>query len=141
MSTHEVIDIIDDEPTFDVPLKQIWAELKAGGAIKTLTPLEYNTEQQRAWWKGILLPALAKDTGNSEDWWETRLKLKVMPDEFFPVAVAHGKQVIDIIPSITKLGKRKMSELIKGSVAHLRDEKKYGDQFHWVTEPDKELKA
>jgi len=139
MPTHEVIDIIDDEPTFNVPLKQIWSELKAGGAIKTLSPFEYITDQQRAWWKGIFLPALAEHSGDSREYWETRLKLKVLPDDFQPDRVVYGKKVIDVVPSITILGKKKMSRLIEGSVNHLRDERIYGDQFSWVTGPDREL--
>lgn len=101
---------------------------------------EYNQEkelsdQQRAWWKGILLPALAKDTGESESKWEAILKLSVMPDEFKPVTITVGENGYSFIPSITNLSTKKMSQLIEGSVAKLHD---WG--FLWVTLPDPELR-
>ena len=76
MPTHEVIDIIDDEPTFNVPLKQIWSELKAGGAIKTLDPVEYITNQQRRWYKGVCLKQLVAqdENGETEAWWDQKVK-------------------------------------------------------------------
>ena len=135
MSTHEVVSIIDGEPTFAKPLKEILAEVKMGGALKTLTPLEYITNQQIAWWKGILLPALAEDSGDSVGYWETKLKLAVLPDDFVPFYVPLGKQVFPIIPSITILSKKKMNILIEESV-----EKCWKWGFAWVTLPDKELR-
>ena len=116
MPTHEVVSIINNEPCFSKPLKEILAELEFGGAIKILSPLEYITGQQIAWWKGILLPALAKDSGNSVGYWETKLKTEVLPDEFAPYYVPLGRQVFPIIPSITILSKKKMNILIEGSV-------------------------
>ena len=135
MSTHEVVSMIDGEPTFKKPLKEILAEVKMGGALKTLTPLEYITNQQIAWWKGILLPALAEDSGDSVGYWETKLKLAVLPDDFVPFYVPLGKQVFPIIPSITILSKKKMNILIEESV-----EKCWKWGFAWVTLPDKELR-
>lgn len=140
MLTYQVQSIIDGQPTFKKPLAEILAELKAGGALKTLSPLEYHTDRQRRWWKGILLPALAKDTGDSIGYWETKLKLAVLPNDFVPFYVPIGKQVMPIIPSITILSKKKMKLLIEGSVDHLRDERIYKDQFLWVTLPDSELR-
>ena len=133
MPTHEVKSIIDGEPTFEKPLAEILAELKLGGALKTMTPFEYITNQQIAWWKGILLPALAKDSGDSVGYWETKLKLAVLPDDFAPFYVPLGKQIFPIIPSITKLSKKKMNVLIEGSVDKCQE---WG--FVWVTLPDKE---
>ena len=40
------------------------------------------TDQQIKWWKGVFLPPLAKDTGDTIDWWENKLKISVMPDKF-----------------------------------------------------------
>ena len=140
MPTYQVRAIIDGQPTFDKPLTTILGGLKQGGGIKTLTPLEYLTEQQRAWWKGILLPELSNRTGDSIDWWETRLKLAVMPDEFAPSYVAVGTKVMAYVPSITILGKKKMRWLIDGAVKHLHNEEIYGDTFLDITEPDKELR-
>jgi len=146
MPTYQVKSIVEGQPTFEKPLNEILAELKADGALKTLTPLEYITEQQRKWWKGVLLPALAKHTGDSIAYWETKLKLAVLPDDFQPFYVPLGKQVFPIIPSITILSKKKMNLLIEGSVSHLREgendkgESLYGDEFLWVTLPDPELR-
>ena len=128
--------MIDGQPTFEVQLDLILAECKMGGGLKVLSPDEYNTEQQRAWWKGVFLPAVADCTGDSEQYWEAKLKLEVLPDEFAPFYIPLGKQVSPVIPSITILSKNKMSKLIKGSIQHLREDPKYGDTFQWVTEPD-----
>ena len=76
MPTHEVIAIFDGEPTFERPLNLILAELKVGGALKTMTPLEHITDRQRKWYKGICLPALAKNDENGETvgWWDVEVK-------------------------------------------------------------------
>ena len=140
MSTYQVQMITDEGPTFEKPLDEILSELSPGGAIKTLTAAEYITDRQRRWLKGVLLPALSKHTGDSKEYWETRLKLAVLPDEFKPYYVPMGRQIFPVVPSITKLSKKKMSLLIEGSVEHLRDESKYGDEFLWVTLPDDELR-
>lgn len=140
MPLHEVKSIIGNQPTFDVPLDEILAECRVGGALDVLNRAEYITEQQRRWFKGVLLPALAKHTGDSKESWETRLKLAVLPDDFQPYYLPIGKQVMAVVPSITKLSKKKMGELIEGSVAHLRDESIYGDEFLWVTLPDSDKK-
>ncbi len=108
------------------------------------------SDQQRKWWKGVLLPALAKDTGDSEAYWEAVLKLVVMPDEFQFITVVVDGTKFTYLPSITELGIGKMNLMIKGSVAHLRDETIYGTKlvdgkevpvFDWVTEPRKELRT
>ncbi len=98
------------------------------------------SDQQRKWWKGILLSALADDTGDSETYWEAVLKLAVMPDEFPPITVVVDGKKVTYLPSITILGMTKMNQMVKGSVAHLRDETIYHGKFLWVTEPRKELK-
>ena len=136
MSTYEVKQIIDGQPCFEKPLATILSDLKLGGALQTLTPLEYITTQQRAWWKGVLLLALAKDSGDSREYWETKLKLSVMPDEFMPYPVSIRNKPVLVIPSITILSKHKMSLLIEGSVAKCHE---FG--LTWVTLPDKELRT
>ncbi len=136
MKTIKVVSVIDGQPLFDKPLAELLNQCVAGGALTVLTPLEYISEQQRKWWKGVLLPALAKDSGDSVEYWETTLKLAVMPDEFTPFYVPIGKQVFPVIPSITKLSKTKMNQMIEGAVAKCHE---YG--LTWVTLPDKELKG
>ena len=76
MSTYPVISVIDGQPTFEKPLNEILKDLSQGGALKTLTPLEYHTDRQRRWYKGICLPWLAKndENGETEGWWDTEIK-------------------------------------------------------------------
>ncbi len=105
MPTYEVVTIIDGQPTFQKPLSDILAELKLGGAIRILDSVEYITLQQIKWVKGILLPALSKDTGDSVAVWEARLKRNVMPDDFPPIVTQDGSNVYITLPSITTLGK------------------------------------
>ena len=67
-------------------------------------------------------------------------KLVLFPDEFKPVKTIVKGVEYTYVPSITVLGSKKMNIMVEGSVAHLRDERIYGDKFNWVTLPDKELK-
>ena len=112
--------------------------------VESFTEARELSEGQLNWWKGVLLPALVADTGDSLEFWETTLKLAVLPDDFQPVATVVGGIGYTYIPSITTIGLNKMNIMVEGSVAHLRGEKylhlkgkKYGDQFQWVTLPDK----
>jgi len=95
------------------------------------------SDRQRKWWKGVLLPGLAKFTGDSVGYWENKLKLAVMSDDFQPVITKVDNAVYVHLESITKLGCKKMNEMVEGSVAHLRDDQIYGNTFHWVTLPNK----
>ena len=76
MPTYEVKSIVDGQPTFEKPVSEIFADLKEGGAVKTLTPLEYITDQQRKWYKGICLRDLVKhdENGETKAWWDTEVK-------------------------------------------------------------------
>lgn len=91
--------------------------------------------QQIRWWKGVLIPTLAKDNGDSVNLWETRLKLAVMPDEFQPEIVIVDGMALNCVPSVKTLSCQKTNELIEGSVAQCHD---WG--FAWVTLPDSELR-
>jgi len=73
---YRVHNIIEGQPTFDVPLQLILDELKPGGALKVLSPAERITDAQRRWYKGVLLPALVKADENGEtiDWWDMEVK-------------------------------------------------------------------
>lgn len=95
------------------------------------------SDQQRKWWKGVLLPKLAEHTGDSLAHWENTLKLKVMPDDFKPETTIIDGIGYTGLPSITTLGIKKMSIMTEESVAYLRDESIHGDVFHWVTLPHK----
>jgi len=76
MPVYQVKSIVEGQPTFEKPLNEILAELKAGGAVKTLTPLEYITDQQRKWYKGICLRDLVKhdENGETKAWWDMEVK-------------------------------------------------------------------
>lgn len=129
------VSIVDDQPLFDTPLSDLLKQCVPGAALQILTPDKYISYQQIKWFKGVLLPALSKDSGDSVEYWETLLKTSVMPDEFTPFYVPIGKQVFPIIPSITKLSIKKMSLLIEGSVAKCHE---LG--LTWVTLPNAELR-
>lgn len=130
------VSMIDDKPLFDGKLEDLIDECVPGGALKYFSPKDYISYQQIKWWKGVLLPALSKDSGDSVEYWETSLKLSVMPDEFTPFYVPIGKQVFPVVPSITKLGIKKMNQMIEGSVAYCRDNL----GLQWVVLPDSELR-
>jgi hypothetical protein len=93
------------------------------------------SEQQRKWWKGVLLPALAKDNGETIHVWETRLKLVILPDDFVPQSTVISGREYFFVPSITTLSMKKFNTLIEGSVDWLRN-----NGFDWVTLPDTELR-
>ena len=120
MSTQEVVSIIDGEPTFAKPLKDILAELKMGGAIKTLTPLEHITDRQRAWYHGICLRDLVKndENGETKGWWDTELKrecngLALLKKEIFFIDDGTGNR-IGVGRLTTKgVGKRNMTAYIE----------------------------
>ena len=128
--------MIDGQPTFDKSLPEFLKQCESGSVIQLLTPDEYITLQQIRWLKGVLLPALSKDTGDSVEFWETKIKLAVLPDDFVPEIYEIQGQLCARIPSITKLGMRKMNALIEGAVAYCRDV----CGLMWVTLPAKELR-
>jgi hypothetical protein len=123
------------QPLFDKPISELLKKCVPGAALQVLTPDKYISYQQIKWWKGVLLPALAKDSGDSIEYWETSLKLSVMPDDFVPFYVPIKKQVFPVIPSINKLSVKKMNQLIEGSVAKCHE-----IGLTWVTLPDSELR-
>ena len=129
------VSIVDGQPAFDKPLSDLLGQCVPGAALQLLTPDKYISSQQIKWFKGVLLPALSKDTGDSIEYWETLLKTSVMPDEFMPFYVPIGKQVFPIIPSINTLSIKKMNQLIEGSVAKCHE---LG--LMWVTLPDSSLR-
>jgi hypothetical protein len=137
---YEVLNIVEGQPCFAVPLPEIISNLKKGDALKHISKNDYISEQQIKWWKGIFLPSLSNDNGEPVHVWENRLKLEIMPDEFEPVPVKVDGAEYVYIPSITKLSKKKMGVLMEGSVHHLRDNPKYGDRYQWVTLPNPDLR-
>lgn len=74
MATYQVQTMIENVPTFSKPLASILSDLKVGGCIKTLTPLEYHTDRQRRWIKGVCLKRLADWSGDTPAEWDLKLK-------------------------------------------------------------------
>ena len=100
MPLHQVKAVIDGEPTFEKPLRDILAELTVGGALKTLTPLEYITDRQRRYYKGVVIPELVKNDENGETagWWDTELKrecngLALLKKEIFFIDDGTGNRI------------------------------------------------
>ena len=100
MATYQVKVIVDGQPTFEKPLDEILAELKPSGALKLLSPVEYITDQQRRWYKGVCLRGLALSDENAETvgWWDTELKrecngLALLKKEIFFIDDGAGGRV------------------------------------------------
>lgn len=120
MPIHQVKAMIDGEPTFEKPLNEILAELTVGGALKTLSSLEYITDRQRRWYKGVAIPELVKndENGETDGWWDTELKrecngLALLKKEIFFIDDGTGNR-IGVGRLTTKgVGKRNMTLFIE----------------------------
>lgn len=145
MPTHEVISMIDGKPTFEKPLKEILAELKVGGALKTLDPLEYITDRQRRWYKGVCLRDLVRNDENGETkaWWDLEVKSKCnglayLKKEGLDFELKLGDEVTRVtIGRLTtkNVGKRNMSLFIKEIISQSMVK-------GWnITPPDPELRT
>lgn len=118
-------------------MSEILGKLKHGGGLKVLTPVEYITDQQRKWYKGVCLPWLMKHDENQEsmEWWDTQVKRQcnglglLKKDIFF----------LDALNSVGRLttkgvGVKKMTEFIEEILA-VSVTKNWG-----IAPPDKELR-
>jgi len=120
MPTHPVKDIIDGQPTFDKPLASILSELKRGGALQTLDPVEYITDRQRRWYKGKCLRDLVKadENGETEGWWDCEVKklcggLSYLKRDIFFIEDATGGKVGVGRLTTKGVGKRNMTNFIE----------------------------
>ena len=133
--THKVIDIINDEPTFEKPLQEILAECKKGGAIKILSPIEYHTERQRKWYKGVCLKGLSDWNGDTEDEWDLLLKFQCNGNELLKqedIYLGKGNRCTRL--TIRGVGKRNMTAFIENILS-------CAISNNWpVTPPDPELR-
>ena len=140
---HKVIEMIDGQPTFLKPLQDILKECKKGGALKILDPLEYHTEQQRKWYKGICLKKCLSDwNGETVDEWDLRLKAECNGNELLktqriPIySMLSGKKELLFVERLTIIGvcKRNLTQFIENILSKAITE-------NWpVTPPDKELR-
>ena len=121
MATYEVKSVVDGQPTFVKRLDEILADLKVGGALQTLSPLEHISARQRRWYKGICLPAIVKADKDKRpvEWWDFEIKRLCGGDK-------HLKQMLyyivtwdrkDSYPLVrlttTGVGKRNMTAFIE----------------------------
>jgi len=105
---------------FEKDIEEIAAEVPEGGALKILTPLEYITDRQRRWYKGICLPHLVKqdENGETESWWDDEVKrecngLGLLKKEIYFYSDQMGNK-IGIGRLTTKgVGKRNMTQFIE----------------------------
>lgn len=131
MPIHPVQLIVEGGPTFEVSLKDILAELKEGGALQTLSPLEYHTDRQRRWYKGVCLRGLADWNGETPEEWDDRLKDECQGLALLKKEIWRGKERL----TTKGVGKRNMTAFIENilSKAIERD---------WpITPPDPELRT
>ena len=120
MPTYCVKTIIDGQPTFEKPLNDILAELKLGGAIRILDSVEYITDRQRRWYKGICLRDLVKNDENGETmgWWDTEVKklcngLALLKKEIFYFEDGLGNKIGTGRLTTKGVGKRNMTLFIE----------------------------
>jgi len=143
--THQVISIVDGEPTFERPLKEILSGLEYGGAIKILSPLDYITDRQRRWYKGVCLRGLVKndENGETEAWWDLEVKSKCnglayLKKEGIDFELKLGDEVtrVTIGRLTTKgVGKRNMSTFIEEILSQSMSR-------GWnISPPDKDLRS
>ena len=61
---------------FEKPIEEIAEEVPERGALRILDAIEFITEGQRNWYKGIALPFLVKhdENKNSKAWWDMHVK-------------------------------------------------------------------
>ena len=133
--THPVIQITEEGPTFEKKLSEILAELRHGGALKVLSPLEHHTDQQRKWYRGICLRGLSEWSGDTPDEWDLRLKALCGGDDLLK------KETIYLGPgttcerlTIVGVGKRNLTAYIENILSK-------AIEMDWpVTAPDKDLR-
>lgn len=133
---YQVIDIINDLPTFEVPWLDILKSLKRGGAIKILTPAEYHTERQRKWYKGICLKGLSDWSGETKEWWDAKLKNECFGDKLLKREKWFDEDgIIRSRLTIKGVGKKNMTAFIENILSK-------AIEMDWpVTPPDPDLRS
>lgn len=144
MLTYQVKQIIDGEPTFKTPLKDILAECRHGGAIQVLSPLEHHTARQRRWYKGICLAGLSDWNGETVDEWDLRLKAECNGNELLKKEDIYMGRYL---PPVTRLtivgvGKKNMTAFIENILSKATGvDEATGVCNDWpVTPPDPDLR-
>jgi len=136
MSIYRVVEIINEQPTFEKPVEDILKDCKEGGAIKILNPVEYHTEQQRKWYRGVCLKQLSDWSGDTPDEWDLKLKALCNGNELLKketIYLSEGKTCQRL--TIKGVGKKNLTQFIENilSLAVTMD---------WpVPPPDPELRS
>lgn len=133
--TLRITDVIDGEPCFDAPIEELWQVCKKGGAIKVLDPLEYHTDRQRRWYKGVCLKGLSDWSGETSEWWDRELKKHCFGDELLKREewlTMKGQPVSRL--TVVGVGKKNMTAFIENILSK-------SIEMEWpVTAPDPELR-
>ena len=127
-------------PRFEKTYGDILMEVKPGGAIKILDPIECITDRQRRWYKGVCLPWLAKHDENQEStyWWDSEVKrqcdgLSLLKKEVFFTETIDGDKIPIGRLTTRGVGKRNMTTFINEILAK-SVEKNWG-----LAPPDRDL--
>lgn len=132
--TFPVITTTDGQPTFEKPLPEIVAGMKIGGAIKILSRVEYHTDQQRKWYKGVCLRGLSDWTGDTPGEWDLKIKALcgggLLKKEI--IYIGDGKTCERL--TTVGVGKRNFTQFIQNILSK-------AIEMDWpVTPPDAELR-
>lgn len=105
---------------FEKPIEEIAAEVPEGGALKILDPIEYITDRQRRWYKGICLRDLVKndENGETESWWDDEVKrecngLGLLKQQIFFYSDQMGNKIGIGRLTTRNVGKRNMTAFIE----------------------------
>lgn len=134
MSVYQVQNIIDGQPTFSKPLKEILAELQRGGALEVLSPLDYHTARQRAWYRGICLRQLSAWNGDTIEEWDARLKFLCGGDDLLKrekIYLGDGTGGCVKRMTIVGVGKKNMTKFIESILSK-------AIEMEWPVEPPNE---
>ena len=121
--SYRVVSVIDGQPTFECELGLILAECEVGGAVKVLSPIEYHTDRQRAWYRGCAIPVFV-ELGYSTEEADYLLKAECGGNDLLKHTsiylgkMSNGNPVVVDRLSIVGVGKRKMSEFIDNVLAY-----------------------
>jgi len=119
MKTFKIVDIIDDAPTLEVHVSEIWKHCREGGCIQVLSPLEHHTARQRAWIKGVALPTLANWSGDSVEYWDLYLKKHCHGFDLLKrdtILTDNGTPLTRL--TIVGVGKKNLTQYIEEIVSH-----------------------
>ena len=111
------------QPEFEKPVDEIALEVPPGGALVVKSALEYITDQQRAYYRGVAVKTVAQETGYSEVEADGILKAACGGNELlkhekvYLCNMPNGKPIIVDRLTIKGVGKINMSLFIDAVLA------------------------